>query len=597
MFLFKNFIKKIAFLLVYSFLLINANAKNSDKKENNSNKENHSYDIPKGDGVAFNLPNFADIVKKINVSVVSIIAKQSQEDSNCDDNFKPFKGTPFEDFFKNFADGIKRKKVWVAGSGFIIKVNGKCAYIATNCHIVENASDAKILLSDKTEIKATVHGMDPRSDLAVLKIELSDVPKDKMDFIKALEWGNSEEAEVGHWVLAVGNPFGLGNTVTAGIISAKSRDLHIGGGSTLNDDFIQHSAQINVGNSGGCLINMEGKVIGINTVIITPSGGNVGIGFAIPAKNAKNVVAQLIEKQKIQRGALGIKVQDFTKEMAEGLNVKYDGGAVVAQVDQNGPAAKAGIKPGDIIVEFDGYSVSGTSKLSRIVGDANIDSPHKVKIIRSNKEIGISVKLDDFEKINGIEQKKDGTSGRENVIECLGMSLANASDIKDSENDSEENKKGAFVLNVSPDSPADDIGLAKGDIIEEVNQQQINSAPELKDAVISALKAGKRFVFLRVKKGEVVIFVSLRIDEEKKILKSENKKSNSCIESEKKDNDSNKKEEEQKKDLVNNKQKKEENVGFLNEFKSKLQKGFKNFSGVIEGFFNNQSSDKKKVYK
>lgn len=496
------------------FFLINTveSFNNYDKSKESDQKEYATNQQPDTQKVLW---NFVDIAKKVKDRTVCVAAVQTSSDEE-EELARRFANTPLEEFFKNFFDKDKAKRVHVAGSGFFIKVDRDAAYIVTNNHIVENVTNARIILSDKTEIPAVVHGTDPRSDLAVLKIDMRKVPESKRSMIQPMEWGDSDQKEVGEWVLAIGNPFGLGNTVTHGIISAKSRDLRIGGSNTFNDDFIQHSAQINMGNSGGCLVDVDGRVIGVNTLIITPGhGGNVGIGFAIPSNIAKNVCTQLIEKKKIQRGALGIQVQDFTPEMAESLELKYKSGAVIAFLDPKGPAAKAKLQVGDVIVKFDNTEVTSASKLSRAVGDANVATEHEITVIRNRQEKTFKVVLGDFDEINKTK-KPDDTNKK--MISILGMSLIDAQDANEKmlpqSGYSDEEIRGALIVNVNPNSSAGELGLMGGDIIEEVNQQPILSAQNFVDAVKESRKQKQKSIYIRVKRDRAVRFLSLKTDED-----------------------------------------------------------------------------------
>lgn len=453
--------------------------------------------------------DFSRLAAQVVRGVVSITAVQSPAKTVKRPRKMP-QGSPFDDFFRMFPQAEAPRKIPVGGSGFVIQITKDTVFIGTNYHIVEDATNVKVQLDEKCEVPAVIHGSDPRTDLAVLKINVADIPAAKRQLLVPLPWGVSAHSAVGQWVIAVGNPFGLGNTVTAGIISAKGRDLHIGGVS-LTDDFIQHSAQINAGNSGGCLINMKGEVIGINTVIVTPSGGNVGIGFAIPSDNAKVVLEQLITHKKVRHGALGISVDEFTKEHMAGLGIKsYQSGVVVMRVDKSGPAAAAGIQEDDVIVKFDDTVIENIHQLSRTVDNAQVDTEHKVTVIRKGKEVVVKVKVGDFAKLNGISTEDAQEDGL--PAEILGLTL---SDLPPSKTD---DLKGALVRKVAQDSAADNAGLRPQDVIVAVNQEEVRSAQEFRAKVIKASKT-QDFVLVKVNRGGMTTFLAIKMSDDPDLKK------------------------------------------------------------------------------
>jgi len=302
-------------------------------------------------------PNsFADQVEKLSPSVVNISTTTVVNDGPSADmpQFPP--GSPFEEFFKNFGDNNRQRKAQSLGSGFIIDAEG---IVVTNYHVIENAEEIRVILADETSFTAKVLGQDKKTDIAVLKIEPGETK------LTAVAFGNSDDLRVGDWVLAIGNPFGLGGTVTAGIVSARGRDI----GNGPYDDFIQTDASINRGNSGGPLFNVEGEVIGINTAIYSQSGGSVGIGFAISSNLASRVASQLVEFGQTRRGWLGVFIQEVTPDIAESLGLKEAAGALVSSVNENSPAAKGGVQPGDVILKFDGKLIDKMRDLPRIVAN------------------------------------------------------------------------------------------------------------------------------------------------------------------------------------------------------------------------------------
>ncbi len=330
------------------------------------------------EGRTKNVPeSFADLAEKLMPSVVNISTTQTIKTQTSPFPFQFPPGSPFEDMFKEFQKPTERKATSL-GSGFIIKKDGT---VVTNNHVIANADDIVVIVNNK-EYEAKVLGADPYADVAVLKINSSEI-------FKTVQFGNSDKARVGDWVVAIGNPFGLGGTVTSGIISARNRDI----GLTRYDDFIQTDASINQGNSGGPLFNLEGKVIGINTAILSPSGTNTGVGFAIPANAASNIIDQLIKYGETKRGWLGVRIQQVTKEIAEVQQLDEPKGALIAGVSEGSPAEKAGIKPGDIILEFDGKKIKTMRNLPKIVASTDVGKNVKLKIWRNKKLLSKKLNL------------------------------------------------------------------------------------------------------------------------------------------------------------------------------------------------------------
>ena len=431
------------------------------------------------------IPSFSEIVENVRKGVVNISTTRVERRANP---FRWFFGPgpfgqkdPFEEFFKRFFGEPEIERYSRSlGSGFIVTQDG---YIVTNSHVVKNARDINVTLWDGRSFKAKIVGIDDATDIAVLKIDAENLPY--------LRFGNSEDLKVGDWVIAIGNPFGLGHTVTVGVVSAKGRSL----GLTRYEDFIQTDAAINPGNSGGPLINLKGEVVGINTAILNPSGMAVyaGIGFAIPASLAKKIVPMLIKKGKVERAWLGVYIQEVTPEIAKALGIKPQG-ALVSEVIQGSPADKAGIKRGDVIVEFDGKPVKSYKELPIMVSLTPINKKVKVKVIRNGevKELEVVLGKMPEERVSRArpvpEKREEGIT-----IEEFGFSVQDSPD-------------GPRVSSVKPGSPAALAGIRPGDIIVEVNRQAVKSAEELKEK----LKNKKSVLFL-IKRGERTLFVAIRI--------------------------------------------------------------------------------------
>ncbi|MDR2666857.1 MAG: trypsin-like peptidase domain-containing protein [Holosporales bacterium] len=394
---------------------------------------------------------FAKVAKGAMSSVVGVAVAVIEKSSHLDGSPGIFR-SPFDDLFREFFGGEfpdfpqrreKPRRANALGSGFIIKVTPEWAYIVTNNHVVEKASKVVITLSDKTELPAEIYATDPRTDIAVLKVSLVD--KELQNKVNPLEWGNSDAIEEGNFVIAIGNPFGLGSTVTHGIVSAKSRNVQLGRTSmSMIEDFIQHSAPINMGNSGGCLLNIQGEVIGINNAIFSTSGGNIGIGFAIPSNVARMTVEQLIKHKRTYRGWLGAEVHQVNGEQATSIKIPDSTpdkskiyGAFVSKVVPGGPAEKAGVKVNDVIIEVGGKKISEKNSLQVAIGTAAIGSNIKVIVWRQKSngnwgEVALSVKIGDFESASeggNLDAKdKDGKNGdakSEATVDTLGVTVAN----------------------------------------------------------------------------------------------------------------------------------------------------------------------------
>jgi len=451
------------------------------------------YSVPPSEATSKELraapANFTDLAEKNSPAVVNIRAERNGKGGpSIHRQFRrgPFqKDDPFHDFFEKFFGGRPQKefKQRSLGSGFIINEDG---YIVTNNHVVQGADKIKVILKDGREFDAEIKGRDPNTDLALVKI---DSDKD----LPTIELGDSDLLKVGEWVLAIGNPFGLGHTVTAGIISAKGRVI----GSGPYDDFIQTDASINPGNSGGPLISMEGKVVGINTAII--AGGH-GIGFAIPVNLAKGIIKQLKTKGEVTRGWLGVGIQDLTKELKEYYGMKDGEGVLVTQVFPDDPAAKAGMEPKDIILEVNGHKVKTSRELSRMIAEASVGQKMDIVVLRkgSRKEFNIQLsKRKDTEIASQNDEfRKENEFGL--AVSNLTPEIARQFNLKDTE--------GVVVVEVEPDSKGDKAGILTGDIIKEINHEDVGDVDEyLKE--IGKVKSGETvyIYILRPNRGFIAI--------------------------------------------------------------------------------------------
>ena len=429
--------------------------------------------------------SFADLAEQLMPSVVNISTTQTVK-TNSNSNPFPFKfppGSPFGEMFKDFENQQPReRKASALGSGFIIKEDG---VVITNNHVIANAEDILVRVGDK-EYKAKLVGADPYMDVAVLKMET----KDKFKIVK---FGDSDLARVGDWAMAIGNPFGLGGTVTAGIISARNRDINL----TRYDDFIQTDASINQGNSGGPLFNLKGEVIGINTAILG-QGGSIGIGFAIPANAASNVIDQLIEFGETKRGWLGVRIQEVTKEIAEVEKLKKPQGALVASVGENSPADKAGVKAGDIILEFDGKKIDTMRKLPKVVANTKVGKSVQLKIWRNKKSITKKLTLGRLESSEEFKEKESKTvKKKEETIKSLKISVREVNDEDISSRNLNKNTKGVVITNIKNKSPLVSV-LSVNDIIIEVQKNPVKNSSDLKNIVDGIFKKGEKTLLLTI---------------------------------------------------------------------------------------------------
>ena len=424
--------------------------------------------------------SFADLAEKLTPSVVYISTTQTVVT-----NLNPFPfefppGSPFEDMFKEFGTPQTRKAS-ALGSGFIIDSKG---IVITNNHVIKGAEDILVKVEGDKEYKAKVLGADPLSDIAVLKIDA----EEKLTFVK---FGDSDKARIGDWVIAIGNPFGLGGTVTSGIISARNRDI----GMSRYEDFIQTDASINVGNSGGPLFDMNGEVIGINTAILGQSG-SIGIGFAIPSNSAKKVIEQLIEFGETKRGWLGVRIQVVTKEIADVEKLDKPRGALVASVAENSPSDKAGIKAGDIILEFNGVLINEMKELPKIVAQTEVGKTVDVKVWRNNKEISKKIKLGRLETSEDFKVKKEEKGPKTTEIESLkiNVKLIEAKDIE--ERNLPKNTKGLVITEIASDSPINYLNV--GNIIVEAQKKAIRTIGDLEIAVKQALNSEEKTLLIAI---------------------------------------------------------------------------------------------------
>ena len=461
----------------------------------------------------------ADVAEKVIDAVVNISTSQTveakggpAEGRGAMPQLPP--GSPFEeffdDFFKNRRGGpggpkggdLQPHKTNSLGSGFIVDTSG---IVVTNNHVIADADEINVIMNDGTKFKAELVGVDKKTDLAVLKFKPTKP-------LVAVKFGDSDKLRLGEWVVAIGNPFSLGGTVTAGIVSARNRDINSG----PYDSYIQTDAAINRGNSGGPLFNLDGEVIGVNTLIISPSGGSIGIGFAVPSKTVAGVVDQLRQFGELRRGWLGVRIQTVTDEIAESLNIKPARGALIAGVEDKGPAKPAGIEPGDVVVQFDGKDIKEPKDLSRVVADTAVGKEVDVVIIRKGEEQTKKVtlgRLEDTDKAVPVAAKgKDEPAEKPVTQKALGLDLATLSKDLRGRYKIKDSVKGVIITNVDGTSDAAEKRLSPGEVIVEVAQEAVSNASDVKKRVDQLKKDGKKSVLLLVSNADGELrFVALSV--------------------------------------------------------------------------------------
>jgi serine protease Do len=462
--------------------------------------------------------SFAPLVKKVSPAVVNISVTQSgasdtMAEGPAEGTAPDFRNSPFDEFLRRFFEqqnpngqrhlfpqmpGGQPHRI-ALGSGFIIDPSG---YVVTNSHVVGNAGKVEVTLQDNSKYPAKIIGRDPKTDIALLKIK-ADKPMPYVSF------GDSGASQVGDWVMAVGNPFGLGGTVTTGIISARGRDIHSG----PFDDFLQIDAPINRGNSGGPTFNLDGQVIGINTAIYSPNGGSVGIGFAVPSNIAKTVVAQLKEHGKVSRGWLGVQIQEVTPAIAASLGLQGEHGALVAVVTPNSPGAKAGLKQGDVVLSFNGNDVSRLRDLPRLVAETAPASEAKLKVWRNGQTVDLQAALGELpnneQVASATDQEDEDASAR---ADALGMHFAPLSSRLRRELHTGKDVQGVVITRIDPGSAADEVGLSEGDIVVAIDQQPVKSPQEAAAKLKEAAGSAKKSALLLLNRRGVTQYVGVNLD-------------------------------------------------------------------------------------
>ncbi len=445
--------------------------------------------------------SFADLAQEVSPAVVNITTSTVVAQGTGPSPIVP-EGSPFEDFFRDFQDrnngeGNRPRRTSALGSGFVISEDG---YIVTNNHVIETADEIIIEFFSGRELEAEVIGTDPKTDIALLKVD-ADEP------LPFVSFADSDTARVGDWVIAMGNPLGQGFSVSAGIVSARNREL-----SGTYDDYIQTDAAINRGNSGGPLFNLDGQVVGVNTAILSPNGGSIGIGFSMASNVVTRVVDQLQEFGETRRGWLGVRIQDVTDDVAEAMGLEEVAGALVTDVPE-GPAGEAGMKAGDVIMQFDGYEVEDTRGLVRRVGNTAVGKTVRVVVFREGKTQTLRVTLGRREAAEGVvPAAQPGETEAPSEAEILGLTLSQLDDELRSQLELDDNANGLVVSDIDNLSEAYEKGMRAGDVITEAGQQKLSSISDLEARIDDAREAGRKSILLLVRRAGEPRFVALSLD-------------------------------------------------------------------------------------
>ncbi len=465
--------------------------------------------------VAETTPDFSDLAKRALPAVVNISATQElasdappelgmppgTQPEAPEGPLPPDGDSPTDEFlrefFRNEPPPLPPQQRNALGSGFIIDPEG---YVVTSNHVVESAKEIKLILADGRELEAKRVGADAATDLALLKVDAAEP-------LPSLQWGSSETVEIGDWVVAIGNPFGLGGSITAGLLSGRSRDIQAG----PYDDFLQTDAAINRGHSGGPLFDAQGKVIGVNTAILSPNGGSIGISFAIPASTAKPVIAQLRETGSVRRGQLGVQVQPVTGEIAKAIGLRGKQGALVASVVEGSPAEEAGLQPGDVILRYDGKKIEEMRSLPRNVADTEVGKTVDIVLWRDGREVVRRATIAELKTDKADSEPAQGEPPQSEEAPMLGMRLEPLSESLKLRLGLEKNASGVLVTGVRPESEAAAQGIEAGDVISEVNKKPVSSPDHVAKRVAEVKKEGRPAALLRINRSGQFRFIALPV--------------------------------------------------------------------------------------